>query len=31
MAGHNLPAQLTTLIGREHEVGELKEMLAGPG
>ena len=28
MAGDNLPAQLTTLIGRQHEVGELKEMLA---
>ena len=28
VAGDNLPAQLTTLIGREHEVGELKEMLA---
>jgi predicted ATPase/DNA-binding CsgD family transcriptional regulator len=27
VAGDNLPAQLTTLIGREHEVGELKEML----
>src|SRR5438128_3880904 len=28
MAGHNLPAQLTTLIGREREIGELKAMLA---
>ena len=27
MAGHNLPAQLTTLIGREREIGELKAML----
>src|SRR5438105_14998725 len=28
MPGHNLPAQLTTLIGREREIGELKAMLA---
>ncbi len=28
MAGDNLPAQLTTLIGREREIGELGEMLA---
>src|SRR5947209_7877272 len=28
MPGNNLPAQLTSLIGREREIGELREMLA---
>src|SRR5438874_895712 len=28
MPGNNLPAQLTSLIGREREIGELRQMLA---
>jgi len=28
MPGDNLPAQLTTLIGREREIAEVREMLA---
>src|SRR5713226_753173 len=29
MPTNNLPVHLTTLIGRENEIGELREMLAG--